>query len=320
LAHSLVEERPSICRKNPLTIQYIKKGFLKLEKHIELFINFLKGERDVSPHTLRAYGEDLEEFLRFVDKHPKDIDNLDIRSFLASLYKKGLKKSSIARKLATIRSFLKYLNREGYIKKNPARLVSSPKVPKTLPRFLTVDETFSLMEAPQGESFRAVRDKAILELLYSSGLRVSELTSLDISDLDIKESLLRVKGKGRKERIVPIGSKALEAIKNYLPERVSLKRRSQALFLNCRGGRLTPRSIRRILLKYSEMINLKGYLSPHTLRHTFATHLLHGGADLRSIQELLGHSSLSTTQKYTHVDITHLAEVYDKAHPMAKKG
>jgi integrase/recombinase XerC len=176
------------------------------------------------------------------------------------------------------------------------------------------------MEAPQGETFRAIRDKAILELLYSSGLRVSELTSLDISDLDIKESLLRVKGKGRKERIIPIGSKALEAIKNYLPERASLKKRSQALFLNYRGGRLTPRSIRRILLKYSKMINLKGYLSPHTLRHTFATHLLHGGADLRSIQELLGHSSLSTTQKYTHVDITHLAEVYDRAHPLAKKG
>jgi len=149
---------------------------------------------------------------------------------------------------------------------------------------------------------------------------VSELTSLDISDLDMKESLIRVKGKGRKERIVPIGSKAMTAIQEYLPERISLKKKSSALILNCRGGRLTQRSVRRILLFYSRMINLKGDYSPHTLRHTFATHLLHEGADLRAIQELLGHSSLSTTQKYTHVDISHLAEVYDKAHPMAKKG
>lgn len=291
-----------------------------MEKYFEQFINFLKIEQGVSPHTLRAYTEDLKEFLSFTDKQLKDIDNLDIRAFLASLYHKKLKKSSISRKLATIRSFFKYLHREGYVKKNPAKLVSSPKVPKALPRFLTIDEAFSLMDAPQGETFKTTRDKAILELLYSSGLRVSELTSLDISDLDLKESLIRVKGKGKKERIVPIGSKALEAIKNYLPERVSLKKKSTALFLNSHGGRLTQRSIRRILLEYSRMVNLKGYLSPHTLRHTFATHLLHGGADLRSIQELLGHSSLSTTQKYTHVDITHLAEVYDKAHPMAKGG
>jgi integrase/recombinase XerC len=159
----------------------------------------------------------------------------------------------------------------------------------------------------------------MLELLYSSGLRVSELTSLDVVDLDSKESVIRVKGKGRKERIVPIGSKAMEALQNYLPERISLKKKSSALFLNIRGGRLTQRSVRRILVNYSRMINLQGDLSPHTLRHTFATHLLHEGADLRSIQELLGHSSLSTTQKYTHVDIRHLTDVYDKAHPMAKK-
>jgi integrase/recombinase XerC len=175
------------------------------------------------------------------------------------------------------------------------------------------------MDIPKGDTFKPTRDKAILELLYSSGLRVSELTSLDINDLDMKESLIRVKGKGRKERIIPIGSKALDAIQNYLPERISLKKKAPALFLNNRGGRLTQRSVRRILLHYSRMINLKGDLSPHTLRHTFATHLLHEGADLRSIQELLGHSSLSTTQKYTHLDIGHLAEVYDKAHPMAKE-
>ena len=290
-----------------------------MKKYIEQFMDFLRVEQGVSPHTLRAYAKDLSELSDFLKKKPKEIDNLDIRSLLASLHHKKLKKSSISRKLATIRSFFKYLHREGYVKKNPAKLVSSPKVPKTLPKFLSIDEVFLLMETPVGETFKPARDKAIMELLYSSGLRVSELTSLDISDLDIKEALIRVKGKGRKERIVPIGSKAMEAIQNYLPERISLRKKSPALFLNNRGGRLTQRSVRRILVQYSRMISLKGNLSPHTLRHTFATHLLHEGADLRSIQELLGHSSLSTTQKYTHVDIGYLTEVYDKAHPMVKK-
>ena len=197
--------------------------------------------------------------------------------------------------------------------------MSSPKLPKSLPHFLPIDETFLLMDAPKGDSFAATRDKAMLELLYSSGLRVSELTGLDVTDLDMKEAIARVRGKGRKERIVPVGSKAMESITNYLAERISLRNKSSALFLNARGGRLTQRSVSRILIKYSRMINLKGGLSPHTLRHTFATHLLHEGADLRSIQELLGHSSLSTTQKYTHVDIGHLMDVYDRAHPLAKK-
>jgi integrase/recombinase XerC len=288
-------------------------------KKIDQFIDFLKNEKNVSQHTIRAYSKDLQEFHSFTDKRPEKIDNLDIRSFMASLHYKKLKKLSISRKLASIRSFFSYLHKEGYVKKNPAKLVSSPKIPKSLPKFLTVDETFLLMEAPEGDSFILTRDKAIIELLYSSGLRVSELTLLDIGDLDIKESLIRVKGKGRKERIIPVGSKAMNAIKNYLPEKISLKKKSPALFLNNRGGRLTQRSIRRILVRYSRIIGLKGSPSPHTLRHTFATHLLHGGADLRTIQELLGHSSLSTTQKYTHVDIAHLAEVYDNAHPMAKK-
>jgi len=290
-----------------------------VKKFVEKFIDFLKAEQGVSIHTLRAYSRDLQEFSSFLDMKPKDIDYLDIRSYIASLHHRELKKSSISRKLAAVRSFFKYLHREGYVKKNPAKLVSSPKVPKTLPRFLDIDETFSLMDTPQGDTFRPTRDKAMLELLYSSGLRVSELTSLDVVDLDMKEYIVRVKGKGRKERIVPIGSKAMESLQNYLPERISLKKKSPALFLNNRGGRLTQRSVRRILVNYSRMINLKGDVGPHTLRHTFATHLLHEGADLRSIQELLGHSSLSTTQKYTHVDIRHLAEVYDKAHPMARK-
>jgi integrase/recombinase XerC len=290
-----------------------------MENYTDNFIAYLRAERGASLHTLKAYHNDLKEFFLFIDKDIRKIDNLDIRSFLASLHHKKLQKSTIARKLATIRSFFKFLHREGFVNKNPAKLVSSPKVPKTLPRFLTVDEIFSIMEKPQGDNFRPARDKAILELLYSSGLRVAELTTLDIGDIDKKEALVRVKGKGKKERIVPIGSKAMEAIQNYLPERISLKKRSSALFLNNRGGRLTQRSVRRILLQYSRMVNLKGDLSPHMLRHTFATHLLLGGADLRTIQELLGHSSLSTTQKYTHLDIDHLTDVYDKAHPMVKR-
>ncbi len=291
-----------------------------MKKNIDQFINFLKIEQGVSPHTLTAYSEDLKEFSSQINKRAKDIDYLDIRSFLAYLHHRKLKKTSIARKLASIRSLFKYLYREGHVKTNPAKLVSSPKVPKSIPKFLPIDELFLLMDKPQGDTFKLTRDKAILELLYSSGLRVSELTALDMGDFDINEAIVNVEGKGRKERIVPIGSKAIDAIRNYLPERIALKKKSPALFLNNRGGRLTQRSVRRILLHYSRMINLNGGLSPHTLRHSFATHLLHGGADLRSIQELLGHSSLSTTQKYTHVDIRHLTEVYDKAHPMAKKG
>lgn len=290
----------------------------KSKKLYDQFIYFLKSEQNVSPHTLTSYSIDLDEFLDFVAKKPKEIDNLDIRSFLASLHHRRLKKSSISRKLATIRSFFKFLHREGHVKKNPAKLVSSPKVPRELPRFLSVDDVFSLMETPVGDTFKPTRDKAILELLYSSGLRVTELTSLDMSDLDIKEHLVRVKGKGRKERILPIGSKAMEALQNYLPERMSKKKKTSALFINNRGSRLTQRSVGRLLSHYCRMIKMKGNLSPHALRHTFATHLLNQGADLRSIQELLGHASLSTTQKYTHVDIGHLSEVYDKAHPFAK--
>ena len=290
-----------------------------MKKHIDHFITYLKAEEGLSLHTIKAYSGDLTDFLKFTDKKPKNIDYLDIRGFLASLHHRNLKKTSISRKLATIRAFFKYLHREGYVTQNPAKLVSSPKIPKNLPNFLDIDETFSLMDSPQGDTFKPTRDKSILELLYSSGVRVSELTSLNMSDLNMKEHLIRVRGKGRKERIIPVGSKAMDAIQNYLPERISIKKKSSALFLNNRGGRLTQRSVRRILIEYSRMINLKCDLSPHTLRHTFATHLLHEGADLRSIQEFLGHSSLSTTQKYTHVDIGRLMEVYDNAHPMAKK-
>ncbi|MBI4686438.1 MAG: tyrosine recombinase XerC [Nitrospirae bacterium] len=290
-----------------------------MNKYAEEFLNSLRAESDVSGHTLRAYTKDLTEFFSFVDKEPKDIDNLDIRSFIASLHNRKLNKTSVSRKLAALRSFFKYLHREGYVKTNPAKLVASPKLPKHLPKFLTIDEAFSLMESPKGETFLVLRDKAVLELFYSSGIRVSELSGLDAADLNIREALIRVKGKGKKERIVPVGTKAMEALKDYLTERALTRKKSQALFLNRLGDRLTQRSVSRIVVKYGRQAALKSRLGPHVLRHTFATHLLHGGADLRSIQELLGHSSLSTTQKYTHVDIAHIMDVYDKAHPMAKK-
>ncbi|MBI4844362.1 MAG: tyrosine recombinase XerC [Nitrospirae bacterium] len=296
-----------------------------MKNTIKNFITHLSAERDASPHTLRAYEKDLEEFASFTDKKPKDIDRDEIRAFLGHLHHgKKLKKTSVARKIATIRSFFKFLGREGYVKKNPAKLVTAPKIPKSLPKFLTVDEVFSLVEAPKGDTFKATRDKAVFELLYSCGIRLSELTSLDMGDIDMKQALIRVKGKGKKERVVPVGTKAIDAVKHYLPERVSVKIKSgagdtEALFLNNRGGRLTQRSVRRLFNDYTEKIKLLGKFSPHALRHTFATHLLHGGADLRAIQELLGHSSLSSTQIYTHLDNVHLVEVYDKAHPLAKK-
>lgn len=290
----------------------------ELRNLIARFLQTLTVEKDASEHTLRAYEEDLKEFLLFCQKDITEIDNLDTRDFLSSLHLKGLKKTTIARKLAAIRSFFKFLHREGYVTVNPVKLVSTPKIPRLLPNFLDVDDAVALMEAPVGTGFAPARDKAILELLYSSGLRVSELTGLNVNDVDIKSMVVRAKGKRKKERIVPIGSKALQALQDYLIERALVKKQSDAVFLNNRGGRLTDRSVRRIVDKYSRAVSVKGHVSPHTLRHTFATHLLQSGADLRSIQELLGHVSLSTTQKYTHTDLSHLMEVYDNAHPRAQ--
>lgn len=286
-----------------------------MKEHVETFLRYLEVQRGASPHTVRAYRKDLELFFESV---PEDFDEADIRGFVASELRRGNAKSTASRRLASLRSFFRFLHREGYIKSNPARLVSSPKLPKRLPRFLSVDEIFSLVEKPEGIGFAAARDRAILELAYSSGLRVSELAGLNTGDLRAKEGLVRVRGKGKKERIVPVGKKALKAIEAYLVERLLGQSTERALFLNKKGSRLTERSIRRIVEKYSRLIALSGRVSPHTLRHTFATHLLHGGADLRVIQELLGHSSLSTTQKYTHVDIAHLMDVYDRSHPLAK--
>ena len=289
-----------------------------MKDYIEAFIRHLEIERGVSAHTVRAYRKDLEEFSEHVNAEPVKIEMLDVRGFIAEQIGKGLNKITVGRRLSSIRSFFNFLYREGHIKTNPAKLVSNPRVPKLLPRFLSVDEVFSLIEKPEGIGFLPARDRAILELLYSSGLRVAELAGLNVDDINIKESLIKIKGKGKKERIVPVGSKAIDALKSYSIERILLKGKDSALFLNRMGTRLTDRGVRRIVVKYAKALSIQGRIGPHTLRHSFASHLLQGGADLRVIQELLGHSSLSTTQKYTHLDITHLMDIYDKAHPVVR--
>jgi len=291
-----------------------------LVHQIELFATYLETERNVSPHTLAAYRSDLAQLLAFAvrdkgeDVSAQDIDHLLLRRYLAGLAKNS-KKSSIGRKLAAIRSFFRFLLRRGAVVKNPAELIATPKKEQRLPFHLDIDQATTLMEAPDDDQKYALRDRAILELLYSSGLRVSELTGLNIGELDLAGGMVRVTGKGGKERIVPVGSRALAAVQEYLDERDSSAR--GALFLNTRGGRINRRSVARIVDAHVQRIAAFKNISPHTLRHTFATHMLEGGADLRAIQELLGHASLSTTQKYTHVSIDRLMEVYDKAHPKA---
>ncbi len=290
-----------------------------MKEHIDRFVRYLEVQKDASPHTLRAYRKDLEEFGAFVGKEPEEIEMMDVRGFVAQQVREGRNRTTAGRRLAAIRSFLRYLHREGYLRANPARLVSTPKAQKLLPKFLTVDDVFSLIEKPEGIGFIKARDRAILELLYSSGLRVSELSGLNVDDVNTRESLVKVRGKGKKERILPVGSKAVDAIKSYLVEKVLLKRNDRAMFLNSRGTRLSERGIRRIVVKYAKLSGIRDDIGPHTLRHTFASHLLQGGADLRVIQELLGHSSLSTTQKYTHLDVAHLMDIYDRAHPLSDK-
>ncbi len=291
-----------------------------LAEQIEQFLGYLRTERNVSPHTLAAYGSDLAQVLAFSLREKGDgvrteqLDHLFLRRYLAGL-SKTTKKSSLGRKLAAIRSFFRYLLRRGLVSANPAELIATPKKEQRLPFHLDIDQATTLMEAPDDGEKYVLRDRAILELLYSSGLRVSELTSLNGNELDLHGGMVRVTGKGGKERIVPVGSRALAALQEYLDERGGQV--SGALFLNTRGERINRRSVARIVDAHVLRLAAFKRISPHTLRHTFATHMLEGGADLRAIQELLGHASLSTTQKYTHVSIDRLMEVYDKAHPKA---
>ena len=294
-----------------------------MQSAITQFVQYLATERNVSPHTLAAYASDLAQFREFVLRERGEgagadaVDHLLIRRFMALLHKDH-QKSSIGRKLAAVRAFFKYLVREGRVEKNPAELVSTPKKEKRLPFHLNIDEVTALVETPRDGGILALRDRAILETLYSCGIRVSELTGLSVGEVDLEDGIMRVLGKGGKERVVPVGRHARQAIANYLLARGNPPF-DAPLLLNARGGRLTSRSVARTVDKYILQLATIKKISPHTLRHTFATHMLEAGADLRAIQELLGHASLSTTQKYTHVSIDRLMEVYDRAHPKARK-
>ncbi len=302
--------------------------------YLSEFLDYMRYEKGASGNTLVGYGNDIRQFAEYlkgpgepVDRRRAEpdllkADNLDIRGFLAHLVKRGIKKSSAQRKVASIRSLYRYLFREGLVEKNPAKLVATPKREKSQPIALSVDDAVMLVEAPGGDKLEGLRDRAILEVFYSAGIRISELAGLDREQADLTQGLAKVTGKGNKERFVPLGRKAVEAILDYIAAANSAKKTPAhspcPMFLNNRGERLSVRSIRRVVMKYVREKRIPGNVSPHTLRHTFATHLLGAGADLRSIQEMLGHVSLSTTQKYTHLDMERLMEVYDKAHPRAK--
>jgi integrase/recombinase XerC len=293
-----------------------------LKKATAAFLRYLENERNASPHTIKAYGEDLEQFAEHLrqelgrEAQPKDVDHLLIRAFLARLHRSGLKKTSAARKLACLRSFFRYLCREGVLTKNPARPLLSPRFEKRIPVHLDESQVAALLDVP-GEGDVALRSRAILELLYGTGIRCGELVGLDLGELDLDGRMLRVLGKGRKERVLPFGTRAQAALRAYLPARLRARPRGEALFVNARGGRLTDRSVRAILTRRMEQVASTQRISPHVLRHSFATHLLERGADLRAIQELLGHASLSTTQRYTHVDTRHILHIYSKTHSRA---
>lgn len=336
-----------------------------MKQAIQKYLEYLRSVRNSSPHTVLNYGKDLEQFAAYLcppgvaTPAVADVTHQIIREYVGHLHSQKLEKSSIARKLASLRSFFKFCVREGMLKENPARLVPTPKLPKRIPSVLSAEEMNGFLnqlalgltdrspkpgmsgkKQPAGsvrhtgrfadeECLLLRRDRALLELLYAAGLRVSELTGLNLADVDRREKMLRVRGKGNKERIVPYGEKAQEALEAYWPVREQLllqpnaaarrprPAQSEAVFLNYAGRRLTQRSVGRIVKKYVRLANINWDLHPHSLRHAFATHLLADGADLRAIQELLGHQSLSTTQKYTHASIRQLMDIYDKSHPHA---
>jgi integrase/recombinase XerC len=284
----------------------------------EDFLRYLAVERGASPHTLRSYRADLADCARFLARRGvgtlAQADARVLRGYLADLHARGLARTSVARRLATLRSFFRFLVRRGRARANPAMEVRTPRLPKRLPGYLPIDESETLLRQDFSASAHGVRDRAVLELLYASGIRVAELAALDVDDVDLHEGAARVTGKGGKERIVPLGRKAVEAVRAYLAGRAGT---GGPLFRNRRGGRLTVRTLHRIVRARARAAGLVRRVSPHTLRHTFATHLLDAGADLRLIQELLGHARLGTTQKYTHVSTERLMAVYDRAHPRA---
>jgi integrase/recombinase XerC len=304
-----------------------------LDKAIKEFKNYLIVEKNASPHTLEGYLNDIAQFQNFLihsghsvesgNLQLEKIDRLAVRSFMGHLYEKNLSGSTMRRKLSTLRSFFRFLCREEYLENNVAKTVPAPRIQNKLPSYFSIDEMFRLLQLPEGEEFLPTRDRAMLELFYSCGLRISELVSLTLEDINLDSRMVKVLGKGAKERLLPIGRHCVEALKSYLNVRMDKVRKfdpaPEKLFLNHRGVGITVRGMRKVVDKYIKCGNFPGGVSPHSIRHSFATHLLEGGADLRSIQELLGHSSLSTTQKYTHLTLDRLSETYDKAHPRAKE-
>jgi integrase/recombinase XerC len=297
-----------------------------MEQLIQNFREYLGSERNYSKHTVKAYITDIGEFLRVIKEKKlvgenagaidfEKLDETPVRAYISWLYTRN-SRSSISRKLASVRTFFEFLIRKGALKNNLAKLVPTPRGEKRLPTFLTVDEVVKLLSI-EGSGALLSRDVAVLELLYSSGLRVSELVGINLNDIDLKNLTVKVLGKGNKERIVPVGSKAAHALDEYLRERLGMNPGGDHLFVNTRGDRLNVRSVDRIIRKYALLAGIPKNVSPQVLRHTFATHLLGGGADLRAIQEMLGHKSLSTTQRYTHTSIEKLMEIYDKTHPRA---
>jgi integrase/recombinase XerC len=336
-----------------------------LEKAIQEFKNYLLVEKNASPNTLDGYLTDIAQFQEFLTHSGHavqsssiqigEIDRLAIRSFMAHLYETNYSATTMRRKLSTLSSFFRFLRREGYVRNNVASTVPAPRMQNKLPSYFSVDEMFRLLQLPQGDGFLTVRDRAILELFYSCGLRISELVGLTLEDINLNSRMVKVLGKGGKERLLPMGRHCVEALRTYLNARMNKVRLGQGvkqppqsplsgggfkiippcqggpgglntsqekcglLFLNHRGVGITVRGVRKVVEKYIRQGNFAGGVSPHSIRHSFATHLLEGGADLRSIQELLGHSSLSTTQKYTHLTLDRLSETYDKAHPRAKE-
>jgi integrase/recombinase XerC len=289
------------------------------------FLRHLDRERNASAHTLRAYGDDIRQFIEHLrrevghEPRPQDVDTILIRGFLAEMHRAGLRKTSTARRLASLRTFFRFLCREGVLASNPARVLLSPRLEKRVPLHLQESQLEALLDVP-GRTLAALRTRAMLELLYGTGIRCAELVGLDLDDVDLDERVVRVLGKGRKERLVPFGRPARAAVIAYLEERSRIGR-SSAFLVNARGTRLSDRSVRATVARRVRQVALDRRISPHKLRHSFATHLLARGADLRAIQELLGHSSLSTTQRYTHVDLGKIIEIYKNTHPRAvRKG
>ena len=299
-----------------------------MRKAVAMFLRYLAMERNAAELTVKSYREDLTALMDYLAEadgslpEPDQITTADLRGYVAALHEAGYARSSIARRLASLRSFFQFAQREGLVEHNPAKPLRNPRRARKLPHFLTTEEINRLLTAPPADTPLGIRDRAILETIYSAGLRVSEVVGLNIEDLDLEEGVVRVRGKGRRERLAPLGRYAVQALKRYLPKRTphaSLPPSQAApVFLNRFGKRLTTRSVARMLEKYIQQVGLDTRTSPHTLRHSFATHLLDGGADIRSVQELLGHQSLVTTQIYTHLSTASLRRAYEAAHPRAR--